>query len=54
MDPTQQAAVQDADLSKLNDQDKADLRQFLSLESKRSEIQASTSHMHFLHPSFDP
>ncbi|SPN98321.1 probable Mitochondrial import inner membrane translocase subunit TIM8 [Cephalotrichum gorgonifer] len=41
MDATRQA-VEDADLSKLNDKDKAELRHFLSLESKRSEIQANT------------
>jgi import inner membrane translocase subunit TIM8 len=34
--------VEDADLSRLNDKDKAELRQFLALESKRSEIQANT------------
>lgn len=42
MDTTRQA-VEDADLSKLNDKDKGELRQFLALESKRSEVQASTS-----------
>ncbi|KEZ44875.1 hypothetical protein SAPIO_CDS3007 [Scedosporium apiospermum] len=41
MDTTRQT-VEDADLSRLNDQDKAELRQFLALESKRSEIQANT------------
>ncbi|CAI4211435.1 unnamed protein product [Parascedosporium putredinis] len=34
--------IVDADLSRLNDKDKAELRQFLSLESKRSEVQANT------------
>lgn len=42
MDTTRQA-IEDADLSKLNDKDKGELRQFLALESKRSEVQASTS-----------
>lgn len=41
MDSTTQG-IQDADLSRLNDKDKAELRQFLSLESKRSEVQANT------------
>ena len=41
MDTTRQT-IEDADLSKLNDKDKGELRQFLSLESKRSEVQAST------------
>ena len=42
MDASRQT-VEDADLSKLSDQDKGELRQFLSMESKRSEVQASTS-----------
>lgn len=46
MDTTRQA-IEDADLSKLNDKDKGELRQFLALESKRSEVQASTSCLSF-------
>lgn len=40
MDVTRQT-IEDADLSKLNEKDKSELRQFLQHESKRSEIQAS-------------
>lgn len=46
MDTTRQA-IEDADLSKLNDKDKGELRQFLALESKRSEVQASMSCLQF-------
>lgn len=42
MDPSRQT-IDDADISKLNEKDKGELRQFLSMESKRAEVQASAS-----------
>lgn len=48
MDASRQT-IEDADLSKLNEKDKGELRQFLSMESKRSEVQASAC---FLFPHF--
>jgi hypothetical protein len=38
-----QPSYESADLEKLNDQDKADLRQFLANEQQRSQIQARES-----------
>lgn len=35
-----QAGVENLDLEKLNDQDKAELRQFLANEQQRSQIQS--------------
>lgn len=38
-----QAAVDNIDLEKLNDQDKAELRQFLNNQQQRSQIQSRAS-----------
>lgn len=38
-----QINLENADLEKLNDKDKTDLRQFLANEQQRSQIQARTS-----------
>ncbi|KAF7548647.1 hypothetical protein G7046_g8597 [Stylonectria norvegica] len=37
-----QASLENADLERLNDKDKADLRQFLANEQQRSQIQSQT------------
>ncbi|KAL6850883.1 Mitochondrial import inner membrane translocase subunit tim8 [Amphichorda felina] len=37
-----QAAIENVDLEKLNDQDKAELRQFLGNQQQRSQIQSQT------------
>jgi import inner membrane translocase subunit TIM8 len=38
-----QTGVENLDLEKLNDKDKAELRQFLANEQQRSQIQSRTS-----------
>ncbi|KYK61894.1 Zn-finger protein [Drechmeria coniospora] len=40
-----QTGVENLDLEKLNDQDKADLRQFLANEQQRSQIQSQTHNL---------
>lgn len=40
---TAQAGLENADLERLNDKDKADLRQFLANEEQRAMIQSRTS-----------
>lgn len=42
MSSTTQVSLDNADLEKLNDSDKADLRQFLNNQGQRSQIQART------------
>ncbi|KFA52813.1 hypothetical protein S40293_00946 [Stachybotrys chartarum IBT 40293] len=37
--------INDGDVDRLNDQDKAELRQFLSNEQQRSQIQSQTHHV---------
>jgi hypothetical protein len=37
-----QAAIENVDLDKLNDADKAELRQFLNTQQQRSQIQSRT------------
>ena len=37
-----QAAIENVDLEKLNDQDKTELRQFLNTQQQRSQIQSRT------------
>jgi import inner membrane translocase subunit TIM8 len=39
----QQLSIDNADLEKLNDKDRTELRQFLANEQQRSQIQARTS-----------
>jgi import inner membrane translocase subunit TIM8 len=39
----QQLNIDNADLEKLNDKDRSELRQFLANEQQRSQIQARTS-----------
>lgn len=39
---SQQISIDNADLEKLNDKDRNDLRQFLANEQQRSQIQART------------
>lgn len=39
----QQLNIDNADLEKLNDKDRTELRQFLANEQQRSQIQARTS-----------
>ncbi|KID99137.1 CorA family metal ion transporter, partial [Metarhizium majus ARSEF 297] len=40
-----QAGVENLDLEKLNDKDKAELRQFLANEQQRSQIQSPCDHL---------
>lgn len=45
-----QTGVENLDLEKLNDKDKADLRQFLANEQQRSQIQSRESRLPLLPP----